>query len=117
MQSDVSLIVTLRGGRLVALPAPAETPLTVRATETDFVEFGLALHAKGVFPDLTQEDIICKMRQLCGFPLQNWQQLAANIRRRGSLTFIELLLNSLEERNEEIKENGCANRRPKFPKK
>jgi hypothetical protein len=98
-------------------PAPAQLPLTVRATETDFVEVVLAMHACGVFPTLTQEAIIERMRRFCELPLQNWQQLGANIRRRRTLTFLERLLKSLEERNEDISENGNANRRPKFPGK
>ena len=99
-----------------ALTAPTESP-TIHATETDFVELGLALHAAGVFPNLTQESIMDRMRQLSGLPLQNWEQLGANIRRREKLTFLDRLQDSLTDRNEEIKENGRANRRPKHPQK
>ncbi len=114
---DVNLIVSWRENRLLALPAPEEAPTAIRATETDMVELALALHAAGVFPNATQEAVIDKMRQLSGLPLQSWQQLGANIRRRDSLKFLDRLQNSLGERNEEIKENGRANRRPKFPQK
>jgi hypothetical protein len=116
MQSNVSLIITWLGDRLVAEPAPTETPTEIDASETDFVELGLCIHAAGIYPTLTQEAIMGWMRQFSGLPLQNWEQLAANIRRRGSLKFIDRLGDSLMERNEEIKENGRANRRPKSRK-
>ena len=114
---DVDQISLWWGGPILASPAPAQMPTAVHATETDMVELGLAIHAAGVFPGLTQEAIINNMPQLSGLPLENWQQLGANIRRRESLTFLDRLRDSLEERNEEIKENGRANRQPKFPKK
>ena len=111
---DVDL-VSLWGDRRPELSAPAQTPTAVHAKETDIVELGLALHAAGIFPGLTQEAIMDRMRQLSGFPLQNWEQLGANIRRRDSLKFLDRLRKCLWEHNEEIKENGHANRRPKFP--
>jgi hypothetical protein len=117
LTSDVTLIVSWWGNHLLALPEPEETPTDIDAKETDMVEIGLAIHAAKVFPRLTQEAIMDKMRRFSGLPLENWEQLGANIRRRDSLKFLDRLQNSLSERNEEIKENGRANRQPKFPKK
>jgi len=117
LTSDLTLIVSWWGDHLSALPEPKETPTDINATETDIVELGLAIHASRVFPGDTQEDIMDRMRKLSGLPLQNWEQLGANIRRRDSLKLLPRLQNSLTERNEEIKENGRANRRPKFPQK
>ena len=115
---DVTLIVSWWGNYPLALPEPEETPADdIDATETDVVELGLAIHAARVFPGDTQEDVMDRMRKFSGLPLENWEQLGANIRRRGSLKLLPRLLNSLSERNEEIRENGRANRRPKFPEK
>jgi hypothetical protein len=94
-------------------PIPEEKP-DIDATETDMVEFALGLHAARVFPG-TQEDIIEKVRRFSGLPLENWVQLGQNIRQRGYLKFLDRIKNSLMERNEEIQENGRANRRPKAP--
>lgn len=99
------------------MPEPEETPAAIDATETDIVELGLGIHAARLFPGDTQEDIMERMRKFSGLSLENWEQLGANIRRRGSLKLLPRLQNSLSERNEEIKENGRANRRPKFPEK
>jgi hypothetical protein len=98
-------------------PAQTQSPTTILASETDIVEFGLAIHAAGVFPGLTQEAIMDKMRQFSGLPLEHWQQLGANIRRRDSLKFLPRLEDSLSERNEDIKEHGRACRRPRLPPK
>jgi hypothetical protein len=117
LTSDVTLIVSWWGDHLSALPEPEEKPADINATETDIVELGLAVHASRVFPGDTQEDVMDRMRRFSGLPLQNWEQLGANIRRRGSLKFLYRLETSLSDRNEEIKENGRANRRPKFPQK
>ena len=96
------------------LPAGAvgDKPPKVDATETDMVEFALALHAARVFPDWTQETIIDRMRSFSGLPLKNWVQLGANIRQRNSLTFLDRLKNSLKAHNEEIDDDRRARRRP-----
>ena len=52
---DVDQISLWWGGPILASPAPAQMPTAVHATETDMVELGLAIHAAGVFPGLTQE--------------------------------------------------------------
>ena len=100
-----------------APPEPPQKQTAIHATETDFVELGLALHAADVYPGETQEKVMDRMRQESGYPLAHWEQLGANIRRRGKLTFLYRLINSLEERNKEIEENGRANKRPKFGQK
>jgi hypothetical protein len=117
LTSDATHIVSWWGNHLLAMPEPEKTPGDINATETDIVELGLAIHAGRVFPGDTQEDIMDRMRKFSGLPLQNWEQLGANIRRRDSLKFLYRLIKSLSERNEEIKENGRANRHPKFPQK
>lgn len=114
---DLTLLVSWWGNHPLALPEPEETPAAIDATETDIVELGLGIHAARLFPGDTQEDIMERMRKFSGLSLENWEQLGANIRRRGSLKLLPRLQNSLSERNEEIKENGRANRRPKFPEK
>jgi hypothetical protein len=117
MTFDVTLIISWWGDHPLASPEPKETPPDIDATETDVVELGLAIHATRVYPGDTQEDVMDRMRKFSGLPLENWEQLGANIRRRGTLKFLDRLRNSLSERNEEIKENGRANRQPKFPRK
>jgi hypothetical protein len=117
LTSDITLIVSWWGDHLLAPPEPEETPAVIQATETDMVEFGLAIHAAHIFPHLTQEAIMDKVRKFSGLPLENWEQLGANIRRRGSLKLLPRLQKCLTERNEEIQENGRVNRRPKFPEK
>lgn len=99
-------------------PTTASTRATkVDATETDMVELALAMHAAGVFPDLSQEAIIDRFRALSGLPLENWVQLGANIRRRGKLKLLERLMHSLLAHNDEVEENGRVNRRPKLLQK
>jgi hypothetical protein len=114
---NVTLIESWWGNQPLALPEPEKTPSDINATETDIVELGLAFHAYRLFPGETQEETMERMRKFSGLPLQNWEQLGANIRRRGSLKFLPRLQKCLTERNEEIQENGRANRRPKFPEK
>ena len=117
VSEDESVVYPWKGIQSSEASAPKEAPPVVSATETDFVEIGLAFHAAHIFPTLTQENIMDMMRKLSGLPLANWEQLGANIRRRESLTFLARLQNGLVDRNEEIKENGRANRRPKLPQK
>ncbi|HET6253288.1 MAG TPA: hypothetical protein VFE32_04415 [Puia sp.] len=95
--------------------AGGEKPLKVNATETEIVEFFLGWHAAGIFPDLSQEALIERVRRFTGLPLKNWPHLAQNIRRRNSgLTFFDRLKDSLTDRNKEILELGHAPKRRKI---
>jgi hypothetical protein len=89
----------------------------IDATETDMVEIALAFHAADVFPGQSQEAIIDRVRVLSGLAMENWVQLGANIRRRGSLKFLARLMKFLSAHNEEVEENGRANRRPNLLQK
>jgi len=90
-----------------------EKPPKTNATATDWVELGLALHATVVFPSCTQEAIMDRIRRLSGMPLEHWEQLGANVRKRKSgLEFLDRLKANLAARNKEIEDEGRARRRP-----
>ena len=80
----------------------------VDASATDIVELVLAFHAKGFFvvegQPATQKWLIEWAEQAFGMPLNNWEQLAVNIRSRksGELKFLGELMKNLNDRFKRI---------------